>query len=35
MDQAVPDIFGFHAIQLGLPALDALRTNRMPHRWLL
>jgi SAM-dependent methyltransferase len=34
MDQAVADIFGFHALQLGLPQLDALRANRMPHRWL-
>ncbi len=33
-DQAVADIFGYHAIQLGLPAVDALRSNRMPHRWL-
>ena len=31
---AVPDVFGFHALQLGLPALEALRANRMPHRWL-
>jgi len=31
---AVADIFGFHALQLGLPALDALAANRMPHRWL-
>lgn len=28
------DIFGYHALQLGLPALDALQANRMPHRWL-
>lgn len=28
------DAFGFHALQLGLPALDALHANRMPHRWL-
>ena len=28
------DLFGFHAVQLGLPELDALRANRMPHRWL-
>ena len=28
------DIFGFHALQLGLPELDALRMNRMPHRWV-
>ena len=33
-DQAVADIFGYHALQLGLPAVDALRANRMPHRWL-
>ncbi|MEO8546061.1 MAG: methyltransferase domain-containing protein [Betaproteobacteria bacterium] len=35
LDQVVADIFGFHAVQLGLPALDALAANRMPHRWLL
>jgi SAM-dependent methyltransferase len=34
IDSAVADIFGFHALQLGLPELDALRANRMPHRWL-
>lgn len=33
-DQAVSDIFGYHALQLGLPELDALQANRMPHRWL-
>lgn len=33
-DQAVADVFGYHALQLGLPQIDALRTNRMPHRWL-
>src|SRR5437667_6261388 len=33
-DRAVVDIFGFHALQLGLPELDALRSNRMPHRWV-
>ncbi|WP_307691973.1 class I SAM-dependent methyltransferase [Variovorax ginsengisoli] len=33
-DQAVADVFGYHALQLGVPAVDALRTNRMPHRWL-
>ncbi|MBC7609364.1 MAG: class I SAM-dependent methyltransferase [Polaromonas sp.] len=32
-DQAVSDIFGYHALQLGLPDLDTLRANRMPHRW--
>lgn len=34
IDQAVADLFGFHALQLGLPELDALSANRMPHRWL-
>jgi SAM-dependent methyltransferase len=34
IDAAVVDVFGFHALQLGLPELDALRANRMPHRWL-
>jgi SAM-dependent methyltransferase len=33
-EAAVPDIFGYHALQLGLPMLDALSANRMPHRWL-
>lgn len=33
LDQAVVDLFGFHALQLGLSRLEALRTNRMPHRW--
>ncbi|MDM4765934.1 class I SAM-dependent methyltransferase [Pelomonas sp. SE-A7] len=34
LDAAVVDLFGFHALQLGLPELEALRANRMPHRWL-
>ena len=33
-DQAVSDIFGYHALQLGLPELDTLQANRMPHKWL-
>lgn len=33
-DEAVSDIFGYHALQLGFPELDALQANRMPHRWL-
>ena len=33
-DLAVADVFGFHALQLGLPEIDALAANRMPHRWL-
>jgi SAM-dependent methyltransferase len=34
LDRCVSDLFGFHALQLGRPELDALRANRMPHRWL-
>lgn len=33
-DEAVADIFGYHSVQLGLPMLQGLRANRMPHRWL-
>ena len=33
-DEAVADIFGYHALQLGLDCVDGLRANRMPHRWL-
>ena len=33
-DEAVADIFGYHSLQLGLPMLEGLRTNRMPHQWL-
>jgi SAM-dependent methyltransferase len=33
MERVVADIFGFHALQLGMPAFDSLATNRMPHRW--
>jgi SAM-dependent methyltransferase len=34
LDQAVDDVFGYHALQLGLPELQGLRANRMPHRWV-
>lgn len=34
VDAAVADIFGYHALQLGVPELDGLQANRMPHRWL-
>lgn len=33
-DAAVADLFGYHALQLGLPELGGLAANRMPHRWL-
>ena len=34
LQASVVDIFGYHALQLGLPALNGLRDNRMPHQWL-
>lgn len=33
IETLVADIFGFHALQLGLPQLNGLQANRMPHRW--
>ena len=32
LDHVTPDIFGFHAIQLGLPKADLLRASRIVHR---
>jgi SAM-dependent methyltransferase len=32
IDSVAPDIFGFHALQLGLPTLDLLRESRIAHR---
>ncbi|MDP4612545.1 MAG: class I SAM-dependent methyltransferase [Limnohabitans sp.] len=32
-DMLLADVFGYHAVQLGWPELQALRCNRMPHRW--
>ena len=32
LDAAVVDIFGYHALQHGLPDIDALLENRMPLR---
>jgi SAM-dependent methyltransferase len=34
-DALLADVFGYHAVQLGLPAIDALNANRMPHHWLV
>ncbi len=34
LDQSVGDLFGYHALQLGIPQLHGLRANRMPHRWI-
>src|SRR2546421_42121 len=35
LDSLTVDIFGFNAVQIGLPQLDALAANRMPNKWLL
>lgn len=32
LDDVTPDIFGFHAVQVGLPGFDLLRENRITHR---
>ena len=32
LDRAVVDIFGYHAVQLGIPEIDTLSENRMPLR---
>jgi len=32
LDDVVPDIFGYHALQLGLPEVDLLRESRIAHR---
>jgi SAM-dependent methyltransferase len=32
LDDVTPDIFGFHALQLGLPQIDLLRASRIAHR---
>jgi len=34
LDMLTADIFGFNALQIGLPQIDALRANRMPNKWL-
>ncbi|MDP2752156.1 MAG: methyltransferase domain-containing protein [Rhodocyclaceae bacterium] len=33
LDQILADIFGFNALQIGLPVMDTLRANRMPFRF--
>jgi|SRR5688572_1694675 len=32
LDEVTPDIFGFHALQLGLAEIDFLRASRIAHR---
>jgi SAM-dependent methyltransferase len=34
VDLAVINLFGYNALQLGLPELQGLQANRMPHRWI-
>src|ERR1700741_1293283 len=34
-DSAVDDVFGFRAVQIGLPEVDFLRQNRVPYRFSL
>ncbi|MGV3654728.1 MAG: class I SAM-dependent methyltransferase [Noviherbaspirillum sp.] len=34
LDQLTADIFGFNAVQLGLPEIQGLEANRMPNRWV-
>ena len=34
LDELTADIFGFNALQIGLPQVNALQANRMPHKWL-
>lgn len=34
LDGLTADIFGFNAVQIGLPQIHALHANRMPYRWL-
>lgn len=33
LDSLTADIFGFNAMQIGLPEIDCLRANRMPKKW--
>ena len=34
-DSAVDDVFGFRAVQIGLPEVDFLRQNRISYRFSL
>jgi SAM-dependent methyltransferase len=34
LDMLTADIFGFNAVQIGLPQINALQANRMPNKWL-
>jgi len=34
LDNLTADIFGYNAVQIGMPQIDALAANRMPHKFL-
>lgn len=34
LDALTSDIFGFNAVQIGLPQINALQANRMPNKWV-
>ena len=34
LDSLTADIFGFNALQIGMPQINALQANRMPHKWM-
>jgi SAM-dependent methyltransferase len=34
LDELTADIFGFNALQIGLPQINALQANRMPNKWI-
>lgn len=35
LDNLTADIFGYNAVQIGMPQIDALAANRMPNQWLV
>lgn len=34
LDELTADIFGYNAVQIGMPHFDTLAANRMPNRWV-
>jgi len=34
LDNLTADIFGYNAVQIGMPQIDALSASRMPYKWL-
>src|SRR6478735_8722272 len=34
LDALTSDIFGFNAVQIGLPQINTLQANRMPNKWI-